>query len=160
MNDRVEIIEALARYARALERRDGETLATLFTEGGQVEPFSRYGQEPYEPQGSGVSGREQIRNMFANAALPPGSGMHYLTTDHIVDIDGDEARLQAQFVVVVSAGNARPDTGWPPGADMMQGTLSVFMIGHYDSQLRKSEGRWLFTRHHVKHSLPIALPPV
>ena len=41
MNDRVEIIEALARYARALERRDGETLATLFTEGGQVEPFSR-----------------------------------------------------------------------------------------------------------------------
>src|ERR1700704_4346174 len=95
-------------------------------EGGQVEPFSRYGQEPYEPQGSGVSGREQIRNMFANAAVPPGSGMHYLTTDHIVDIDGDEARLQAQFVVVVSAANARPDTGWPPGADMMQGTLSVF----------------------------------
>jgi hypothetical protein len=159
VNDRIEIIEVLGRYARALESRDGETLATLFTQEGEVEAFSRYGQEPYEPHNIGVSGRDQIRNMFANAAMPSGRGMHYLTTDHIVDIQGDEARLQAQFVVVASAANPRPDGGWPAGADMMQGTLSVIMIGHYDSRLRKSDGRWLFTSHHVKHSLPMVRPP-
>jgi ketosteroid isomerase-like protein len=160
LNDRVEIVETLGRYARAAESRDGETLATLFTEDAEVEVSSRYGQEPYEPQNIGIRGRDQIRDMFTNAAIPPGRGMHYLTTDHIVETQGEEATLYAQFLIVASAANARPDGGWPAGSDMMQGTLSPMMIGHYESRLRKSGRRWLFTRHHVKHSLPMAPPPV
>ena len=159
MNDRVEIIETLGRYARAAESRDGETLATLFTEDAEVEVSSRYGQEPYEPPHIGIRGRDQIRDMFTKGAMPLGRGMHYLTTDHIVEIDGDEATLHAQFLIVASAANARPDGGWPAGSDLMQGTLSPMMIGHYQSRLRKREGRWRFTSHKVKHSLPLASPP-
>jgi hypothetical protein len=33
------------------------------------------------------------------------------------------------------------------------------MIGHYESLLRKSGGQWLFTRHQVKHSLPMSRRP-
>jgi hypothetical protein len=32
------------------------------------------------------------------------------------------------------------------------------MIGRYDSHLRRIDGRWVFTTHRVKHSLPIARP--
>jgi hypothetical protein len=41
----------------------------------------------------------------------------------------------------------------------MQGKLALIMIGYYDSRLRRIGGSWVFTRHQVKHSLPMALPP-
>jgi ketosteroid isomerase-like protein len=160
VDDRVAIIEALARYARALENRDGETLATLFAPDAKVEVFSRYGSEEYESQDVDMSGRDQIRGMVANSTMPPGRGMSYMTTDHIVEITGDVARLQAQFLVISSVANPRPENGWPSGAELMQGALSPIMIGHYESLLRKSGGRWLFTRHRVKHSLPMPRRPV
>ena len=40
--------------------------------------------------------------MIENGSLPPGRGMHYLTTDHLVEINGDEATMDAQFVAVES----------------------------------------------------------
>ena len=159
-DDRVEIIEALARYARALESRDGETLATLFAPEGKVEVFSRFGSEEYESRHVNVNGRDQIRAMLANGTMPPGRGMSYMTTDHIVEITVDVARLQAQFLVISSVANPRPDGGWPSGAELMQGSLSLVMIGHYESLLRKSGGQWLFTRHRVKHSLPMSRPRI
>jgi hypothetical protein len=159
MDDRVEIIETLGRYARALESRDARTVATLFTQDGKIQLFSRYGQDTYQ-QHNVVDGQDEIRGMLDNVAMPPGRGMHYLTTDHIVDISGDEARLRAEFLIVTSVANPRPEKGWPSDAELMQGTLSLLMIGHYDSQLRKSGGRWLFALHQVKHSLPMTHPPM
>lgn len=158
MSDRNEIIEALGRYARALEDRDGDAIATLFAPDGVFEVFSRYGREDYIKMGADVVGRDAIGAMVSKGSLPPGRGMHYLTTDHIVDFTGDEARLRAQFVVVESTANPRPADGWPSGASLMQGALGLVMVGNYDSQLRKVEGRWVFAHHQVKHSLPMAVP--
>ena len=158
MNDRYEIIETLARYARALEERDGDALAALFAPEGVFQVFSRYAGEEYVALDADVAGQDALRAMLKNSTMPPGHGMHYLTTDHIVDITGDEATLQAQFVVVASTANPRPESGWPPGAELMQGKLALIMIGHYDSRLRRIGGNWVFTRHQVKHSLPMALP--
>jgi hypothetical protein len=158
MNDRYEIIEALARYARAIEERDGEALAALFAPEGEFQVFSRYAGEEYVALDADVVGQDALHAMLTNSAMPPGRGMHYLTTDHIVDIAGDEARMQAQFVVLASTANPRPENGWAPGAELMQGKLTLTMIGNYDSQLRRIGGSWVFTRHQVKHSLPMALP--
>lgn len=157
MNDRFEIVEALSRYTEALEERDGEALAALFTPDGQLRLFSRYGREDHVPAGTDVVGRDALRAMVEKAALPPGAGMHYLTSDHVVEVTGDEARLRARFLVLRSTANARPDSGWPSDAELMQGTLSLFMIGFYDSHFARVEGKWLFTRHQIKHSLPMAL---
>lgn len=158
MNDRTEIIEALARYVRALEQRDGETLAALFAAEGEFQVFSRFDQEKYVAHKVHVVGRDALRAMMSNSALPAGQGMHYLTTDHLVDITGDVATMQAQFFALASAATPRPENGWPSGADLMQGKLNLVMIGYYQSDLRKVDGRWLFTRHHVKHSVPMTLP--
>jgi ketosteroid isomerase-like protein len=153
MNDRVEIVETLGRYARAMESRDAEALAQLFVPDAKLEISSRYGNGDYVA-GDSV-GLDTIRAMF-KAPAPAGRGMHYLTTDHLVSISGDDAHLQAQFLVIASTANERPEGGWPKGSAMMQGTLSPIMIGNYDTFLRKTEGRWLIIQHQVKHSLPMA----
>ena len=84
MGDRNEILEVLARYARALEERDGKAVAALFAPDGEFSLFGRYGRDDYVDAGVHVVGRDNIRAMIETGSLPPGRGMHYLTTDHIV----------------------------------------------------------------------------
>lgn len=160
MSNRHEIIEVLARYVRALEERDAEAVAALFAPDGEFELFGRYGLDDYVAGGVHVIGRDNIRAMIENApAPPPGHGMHYLTTDHIVEISGNEATMDAQFVAVESNVGLRSESSRTTTASIVRGTLALTMIGHYDSRLRRVEGRWVFTAHRVKHSLPIALQP-
>jgi hypothetical protein len=158
VSDREDIIETLARYTRAIEARDGDGLAALFEPDGELLLFSRYGREDYIALDADVVGHDAIRAAMTNATLAPGSGMHYLTTDHIVDIVGGDARMHSRFVVLDSTAKPRPDEGWPRGSELMQGQLTVSMIGYYQSHLRKRGDTWLLVRHEVRHSLPMALP--
>jgi hypothetical protein len=157
VNDRDEIIEVLARYARALEERDAEALTAVFAPDGEFQVFSRFGREEYVAHDVNVVGHAALRALF-KGSLPPERGMHYLTTDHIVDITGDQATMHARFVVMESTANPRPVGGWPSGAKLMEGELALLMIGFYDSRLRKIGGRWVFARQQVKHSMPMTLP--
>ena len=158
MGDRDEILEVLARYARALEERDGTAVAALFAPGGEFTLLGRYGRDGYVNAGVHVVGRDNIRAMIETGSMPPGRGMHYLTSDHIVEISGDEASMNAQFVAVESNADLHSESRWSAAAGIVQGTLALTMIGRYDSRLRRIDGRWLFTTHRVKHSLPIARP--
>jgi hypothetical protein len=158
MGDRNEILEVLARYVRALEERDGKAVVALFAPDGEFTLFGRYGRDDYVDAGVHVVGRDNIRAMVEIDSMPPGRGMHYLTSDHIVEISGDEASMSAQFVAVESNANLRSESRWSTATNIVQGTLALTMIGHYDSRLRRIDGRWVFTVHRVKHSLPIALP--
>src|SRR5690242_12491317 len=119
MSDRVEIVEVLARYVRAMEQRDGEVLASLFTEDGVFALFGRQGDGD-SPSGADVVGRDRIRAMVEGGALAPQRGMQYLTTDHIVDIDGNKANLEAQFIAVETDAEMRGDIGWTTGARLLQ----------------------------------------
>jgi hypothetical protein len=157
MNDRDAIIELLARYARALEDRDGEALVAVFAPDGEMRAFSRFDRADYVAHDTDVVGHDALRTLF-DGPLSPGAGRHYLTTDHIVDVAGDEARLRARFAVLESSANPRPDDGWPSGAKLTQGELRPLMIGYYDSHLRKGDGGWLFTCHQIKHSMPLTFP--
>jgi hypothetical protein len=158
MGDRNEILEVLARCARALEERDGKAVAALFASDGEFSLFGRYGRDDYVDAGVHVVGRDNIRAMIEIDSMPPGRGMHYLTTDHIVKVSGDEASMNAQFVAVESNADLHSESRWSAAAGIVQGTLALTMIGRYDSRLRRVDGRWVFTTHRVKHSLPIALP--
>jgi hypothetical protein len=158
MSDRHEVIEVLARCVRALEERDGQAIAALFAPDGVFELFSRYGSDDYMASGVRVVGRDNIGALVGNSAMPTGRGMHYLTTDHIVEIVGDEARIDAQFIAVESNADLRSEMEWTTAASIVQGTLAVAMIGRYDSRLHRSDGHWVFTTQRVKNSLPVAHP--
>jgi hypothetical protein len=157
-HSRHDVIEALARYTEALEDRNGDAMAELFTPNGQLQLYSRYGRDKYIAAGAAVVGRDALRAMIQNAALAPGEGMHYATTDHVVHFAVDEAWMRARFLVMRSVSTARPDAGWPGDAELMQGKLSLYMVGFYDSRLSWVDGKWLFARHEIRHSLPMSIP--
>jgi uncharacterized protein (TIGR02246 family) len=158
MTDRHEVTEVLARYVRALEARDAKAVAALFAPDGVFEIASRYGREDYTTRAT-VVGRDKIQALMESGVLPPGRGTHYLTTDHIVEIDGNEARMDAQFLTIESDADSTSEQSWTLGAAMLQGTLALTMVGHYSSVLRRIDGHWMLTSHRVKHNLPLAVPP-
>ena len=153
MSDRTEIIELLGRYVRALEERDGKAIAELFVPDGEFQLYGRAGSGDFAQRGSAVVGRENIRALFESSARPPGRGYHYLTSDHIVEVDGDEATLSAQFVAVESNAEIPSEIGWTLGSAMLRGTLALSMMGRYESDLRRVDGRWRLTVQRVKHNL-------
>ena len=158
MSERDEVVEVLARYARALEDRDADAVAELFVPDGTFQLFSRDGRGAYVP-GPVVAGRERIRAMVGGGSLSSRRGMHYLTSDHIVEITGDEASLRAQFIAVESNGDIPSGDKWTAGASVLKGSYALTMVGRYESQLRKTGGRWQFAAHQVKHNLPMAARP-
>ncbi|MFE0629332.1 nuclear transport factor 2 family protein [Streptomyces sp. NPDC058864] len=155
MHDRFDIQDVLSRYVRATDERDVEALAGLFAEGGEFRFFGRSGTEKYQRVGKPLVGPEQIGEFVASwPPLPERMYFHHMTTDHVIEIDGDEATMNAQFLVIPAIATAEPEGGWPADLRGIQGSAMPTMIGFYDAHLRRIDGVWKLTRFDVLHSLP------
>jgi hypothetical protein len=55
----------------------------------------------------------------------------------LLNVDGDNATIDAQFVVFEVRGKERPATGWPEGAVGTQGTMTPIESGYYRPVLRR-----------------------
>jgi hypothetical protein len=71
---------------------------------------------------------------------------------------GDDATLDAQFVVFNVVGDERPAGGWPEGAFGAQGRITPIETGYYQPRLRRVDGAWKITNHRIVLDLPMALP--
>jgi hypothetical protein len=158
MTDAAKVSQVLARYVRAADRRDGEAVAALFVENGAVEMRWHNGGVP-QPIGR-LEGRERIAWSVANMIQPhPERGFsHHTTMDHIVSIDGDQADLDAQFIVFNTLGAARPQTGWPADAFGAQGTVTPGGAGYYLLKLVRVDEEWRIAELRIDFDLPMALP--
>ncbi|MGW3160796.1 nuclear transport factor 2 family protein [Streptomyces sp. NPDC001089] len=155
MHDRFDIQDVLSRYVRATDERDVTALAGLFAEDGVFRFFSRSGTGKYRPIGKPFTGPKEIREFVASwPPLPERVYLHHLTTDHMIEVDGDEAIMNAQFMVVPAVAAAEPEGGWPQGLRGVQGSATPTMIGIYDAHLSRIDGAWKLTRFDVLHSLP------
>lgn len=127
LEDRLEIIELEATYARAFDERDGETWSGLFTEDGiyQSRPVGD------APPLTFVQGRPALHSFCADAAF---AGIHFLHLPQLV-FDGDRAsaRIHLEF-----HGAYAEDPGAP----------RISMRGFYDVSYRREVGRW-FIAHRV-----------
>ncbi len=85
--DKLEIHEALARYARGVDSGDWELWKGVFTEDAQLD---------YSSAGFAVGSRDEVCAALeqAMAALP--LRQHYITNVEI-DLDGDRAKVRAMF---------------------------------------------------------------
>jgi hypothetical protein len=122
--DRALISDLLIDFARRVDSQDQEGYAANFAEDGVLElPFGVF------------NGREAIRGM-------PGPrrpmGTHHLSTNHMVEIEGDEARSRSYLQATHIADVAQPDRNWKAG-------------GWYDCSYRRTPEGWKFT--HVKLSV-------
>jgi hypothetical protein len=160
VNDERQIQEVLARYVRAADNRDGTAQSELFTADAPVQIHSRTGVGGYEPVGDVLVGGEAVRYAVENfmAPHPEGGFSHHTTADHIIEVDGDDAHLNAQFIVFEVRGAARPADGWPQDTAGVQGTVRPTESGYYDTTLRRIDGEWKIIRHDVLLDMPMVLP--
>jgi uncharacterized protein (TIGR02246 family) len=122
VTDRDEIQELLARYCFALDADRFEEMAALFTPDGVWETAFGTG-----------TGREGIVAQARSIAARGGAAGErprrvHLTTNVVIEVDGDEGRARSNWVVVQNG---------PEGPGIGSG-------GGYTDRLVKVDGRWLF----------------
>jgi hypothetical protein len=159
MSDEFQVQQVLARYVRAADARDGQAMAKLFTPNARVEiNYSNGGS--IQPLGE-LSGRTAIADAVANMMRPhpPRGWSHHTTHDHLIEIDGEKARIDAQFVVFRTLGAEKPAGGWPSDEMFaLQGTIVPIESGYYRPSLCRVDGNWLIESMQILHDLPMALP--
>ena len=122
--DRAQISDLLFDFARRVDERDKAGYAANFADDGVLElPFGVF------------EGRETILNM--PGPMPP-MGTHHLSTNHMIEIDGNAARSRSYLQATHVADVGVPDRNWKAG-------------GWYDCEYRRTSDGWEFT--HVKLSV-------
>ncbi|MCF7545887.1 nuclear transport factor 2 family protein, partial [Pseudomonas petrae] len=89
---------------------------------------------------------------------PARGWSHHTTHDPIIEVTGDEATLDAQFIVYNTVGFEQPAAGWPQGAVGAQGRVEPIEAGYYQSTLKRVNGRWKIAVHRITLDLPHAFP--
>jgi hypothetical protein len=125
--DELAVQQVLARYSRAHDRRDGAAMEALFTPEARV----TIGE---------LVGREAIAQATTHLMKPhpPRGWSHNATDGLLIDIDGDCATVDAQFMVFTILGDAKPASGWPAGATGAMGamgTIRPIESGYYTQKL-------------------------
>jgi uncharacterized protein (TIGR02246 family) len=117
MSDKDEIRELLARYCFALDADRFEAMAALFTPDGVWE--TAFGT------GTGPAG---IVAQARSIATGPRPRRVHLTTNIVIDLDGDTATAQSNWALILNS---------PAGPVIGSG-------GAYADRLVKVDGRWFF----------------
>ena len=95
MSEERAVQQVLAKYVRGADMRDGAAVAAQFTELGRVEiSYNNSGRS--EPVGELV-GQKAIAAAVSQMMRPhPAHGWsHHTTHDHIIEVDGDIATIDA-----------------------------------------------------------------
>jgi hypothetical protein len=158
MSDELAVQQVLAHYVRAHDRRDGAAMGALFTPEARVTIL--YSNNPDgEPELIGeLAGREAIAQATTHMMKPhpPRGWSHNATDGLLIDIDGDRATLDAQFMVFTILGDAKPASGWPAGAMGAMGAITPIESGYYTQKLVRVDGQWFIESLQVRHNLPFA----
>lgn len=154
----LEIQKVFARYVRAADRRDGPALAALFTADGRVK-ISWHDGAVELPIGE-LEGREAISQAVSHLMRPhpPRGWSHHTTHDPLIEIDGDAAEIDTQFIVFNTVGAEKPAGSWPKEAFGLQGTVTPIEAGYYRASLRRRDGSWIIQELRILHDLPMAVP--
>lgn len=128
--DRAAIEDLQARYLFALDFSDPEAYASTFTEDGILD----YGAGE-------IKGREAIGNVVRREGPPeenagdsdlrPAAGRHNIT-NIVLEIDGDTAVGRAYWFHM--------------GNDNADRAAQLNSFGHYEDELRRVDGEWLFSK--------------
>jgi hypothetical protein len=144
--DRTAISDLLIAFARAIDTKDWNGYANLYTEDGIVEiPVKR-------PDGTLVRhvGRKGLAEFVAGDAKRPGLGRfvytHHISSNHQIRIDGETAETTS-YAQCIHRISDNPSDVWELG-------------GWYNCSLRKTAGQWKFAKVHLdmvwEHGKPAA----
>jgi uncharacterized protein (TIGR02246 family) len=138
--DKLEIREVIERYMRYNDDRAADAIAELFHEDVRFQVMGRV-----------VSGRDAVRSVFVGAGpevtawTEPGGlltqpGSVHISSNPVIDVDGDTATAETDFLVVDRGENGR---------------AKASLVGRYRDEFRRVDGRWLiYTRTGVSVARP------
>ncbi len=138
--DKLEIREVIERYMRFNDDKAAERIVELLHEDVRFQVMGRV-----------FAGREAVRGMFTGQGsdaprwTAPGEvlkqpGSVHLSSNPVIDVVGDTATAETDFVVV-----SRGDDG----------RAKATLVGRYRDEFRRVDGRWLiYTRTGVSVARP------
>ena len=149
-SDRSQIEDLQARYLFAMNWLDADTYAGTFTEDGVLDWAGGVAK-------GRAAIREEIRGMAAtfaaeeaeDAPLRPARKRHFIN-NVVIKVDGDTAVSRAYWFIMNNRDADR------------KGYSEAY--GHYESELRKVDGQWLYTKRKIYNeemadrTAPIANP--
>jgi ketosteroid isomerase-like protein len=133
-NDRAEIVNLSNKYMIAVDAGDIETVMSAWADDGVLDWV-----------GGVEVGKEAIRKAMSNfggarrTSIPDGATSRPRTRhqiiNHVVEVNGDTAKTVAYWFALT---NNTP-----------QKDVQVFYFGHYEDELVKQNGKWLFKKRKV-----------
>jgi len=125
--DRLDIIELMARYAWAYDTSHAEALGATFTLDGVLEVFGK-------PLVTNRAGFKQFLAMAAD--MRKDHGWQHLTDHHVfADYDGSRCKVFSYYLM--------------PEADASGGDVHVRAMGYYVSHCIRTDAGWLFEKREV-----------
>lgn len=133
-NDRAEIENLSNRYMVAVDAGDIETVMSTWHEDGVLEWVYgvEHGKEAIRKAMSGFGGARPV-DIPEGATSRPRT--RHQIINHVIDVDGDTATTIAYWFALT---NRTP-----------QGDVQILYFGHYEDELVREDGRWLFTKRSV-----------
>jgi hypothetical protein len=134
-NDRAQIENLSARYMVAVDAGDIETVMSAWAEDGLLEWGGgvEKGAAAIRKVMSDFGGAKALRN------LPPDATsrqrQHHFITNHVIDVSGDQARSIVYWFVITN--------------DTPQKDVQLYNFGHYEDELIRRNGRWLFVKRSI-----------
>src|SRR5262249_34775906 len=130
MSDERKVEEVMAHYVRETDRRDGKALGALFTADAEVHTSTKDLSGEYHTVGEPLIGAAGVTYGIDHIMHPnpPGGSSHHTTSNHLVEIDGDRAHLNAQFIVFETRTADKPS-----GDSPALGTTRPIESGYYDT---------------------------
>lgn len=122
LEDTEEVRRLLLDYCRAMDAKDLAACSELFAQDGElvVPHAAPRGPEAIRAVLEGMRG--------SHIAAEPGGDFH-ISTNHIINVDGDTATSTSFFLYAIPGDDGSPET---PG------------FGHYEDVLCRENGRWRF----------------
>jgi hypothetical protein len=134
--DRAQIEDLQARYMLALDSGDVETYLSTFTKDGilDIGDGEIKGHDAIRKIIGGMPGRKVEEGVADALKLRPATGRHNIT-NIVIKVDGNKAYGRAYWF---HYGNNNP-----------QRTAAVDSYGHYEDEMIKVDGKWLFTKRRI-----------
>lgn len=118
--DRLDILDVLARYATGIDRRDWPLFRTVFTDDCELD----YGEI------GAWKGVDAVADFMEKTHAMAGHTLHRLT-NQVVTVDGDSAQARTYVDALIMVGN---------------NNSGVNGIGYYDDELVRTHAGWRIAR--------------
>jgi hypothetical protein len=134
-NDRAEIANLSNRYMVAVDSGDIETVMSAWAEDGVLDWVRgvEHGAAAIRKAMSGFGGAAAAKNIPDGATSRPRTRHHIL--NHVIEVNGNTAKSTAYWFALT---NNTP-----------QKDVQLLYMGHYEDELVKQNGKWLFKKRKV-----------